>query len=105
MIETKQAERLKLALQEDDAIFTGAGAGGQNLKIIPSKGNRMKIGNHIVSDFMFSVMSLDHVKQALAQVGANEEILGVIGVDILKPGKAVIDYESMKFFLKHQNEL
>jgi hypothetical protein len=48
-------------------------------------------------------MSLEHVSQSLAQVGANEEILGVIGVDILKPAKAIIDYNNMILYLMNSD--
>jgi len=44
-------------------------------------------------------MSLEHVNQALTQAGIQEAFIGVIGVDILKPGKAIIDYGNMKLYL------
>ena len=99
VIDTKQASHLLLILQKDSASFTGAGAGGQGIEVIPSKGNKIEIGNHIVRDFTFSVMSLEHATQALTQAGAYEAFLGIIGVDILKPGKAIIDYGAMTLYL------
>jgi predicted aspartyl protease len=99
VVESKQAKRLKLTLQKDNTSSTGVGAGGKGLKVIPSTGNKIKIGKHVVPDLTLAVMSLGHVNQALKQAGAHEPFLGVIGVDILKPGKAVIDYSTMTLYL------
>ena len=104
VIESNHSERFKLNLQHDNTSFTGAGAGGQGLKVVPSMGNRIEIGDYRVTDFMFSTMSLEHVSQALAELGNSEEILGIIGVDILKPAKAVIDYSSMTLYLSLKSE-
>lgn len=101
VIASSHASRLQLTLQNHNANFTGAGAGGQGLEVIPSEGNTIEIGNHMVTDFMLSVMSFDHVSQALTQAGC-EEFLGVIGVDILKPGKAIIDYSTMTLYLSSE---
>lgn len=101
VIDSSQASRLQLTLQKDNATFTGAGAGGQGLEVIPSIGNKIEIGNHTVTDFTFSVMSFDHVSQALTEAGC-EEFLGVIGVDVLKPGKAIIDYSTMTLYLSSE---
>ena len=104
VIESNYAERFKLNLQNDDTNFTGAGAGGQGLKVVPSMGNKIEIGNYTVTGFTLSTMSLEHVSQALGQLGANEEILGIIGVDILKPANAIIDYCSMTLFLSLKSQ-
>jgi hypothetical protein len=100
VVDAKQADRLKLILQKDNANFDGAGAGGQGLEVIPSNENSLQIGSYQLHDFTLSVMSLfEHVSQALAQAGVHEELSGVIGVDILLPGKAIIDYSSMMLYL------
>ena len=99
VIDTKQADFFLLNLQKDKTSFSGAGAGGQGIEVIPSEGNKLEIGGYVVSDFTFSIMSLEHVNQALTQAGIQEAFIGVIGVDILKPGKAIIDYGNMKLYL------
>jgi Aspartyl protease len=99
VIDSKQASKFNLTLQKDSTDFSGAGVGGLGLEVIQSEGNKIEIGNYVVSDFTLSVMSLEHVSQALIQIGAHEELLGVIGVDILKPGKAIIDYSNMILYL------
>ena len=99
LIESSHVERFKLNLRTADASFTGAGAGGLGLKLIPSSGNKIEISSYCLTDFPISTMSLEHVSQALAELGSQEEILGIIGVDILKPAKAIIDYGSMTLYL------
>lgn len=101
VIDSSHANRLQLALQKDNTSFTGAGAGGQGLEVIPSRGNKIEIGNHVITDFMLSVMSFEHVSQVLTEAGC-EEFIGVIGVDILKPGKAIIDYSTMTLYLSSE---
>ena len=98
VVDIRHAERLHLTLQIDETSFTGAGAGGQGLEVIPSKGNTIQIGDHIVHDFTFGAMSFEHVNQAMSDAGC-EEFLGAIGVDVLKPGKAIIDYSTMTLYL------
>lgn len=103
VLDSSQASRLQLTLQNEKSSFTGAGAGGQGLEVIPSEGNTIEIGNYIVTGFTLSVMSFDHVSQALTQAGC-EEFSGVIGVDILKPGKAIIDYSTMTLYLSSEKK-
>ncbi len=98
VIDSRHAGRLGLALQNDNASYTGAGAGGQGLEVIPATGNKVEIGNHTVNDFTLSVMSFANISQALTAAGC-EDFAGVIGVDILKPGKAIIDYSNMMLYL------
>ncbi|HYJ37862.1 MAG TPA: retropepsin-like aspartic protease [Chitinophagaceae bacterium] len=99
VVDSKHVELFNLILETAETSFTGAGAGGQGLEVVPSKGNRLEIGNHVISNFTLAVMSLEHVSQALAQLDCEEEFLGIIGVDILKPGKAIIDYSTMTLYL------
>jgi len=99
VIDTKHVKDLQLNLQTDSASNTGAGAGGLGIEVIPSNGNKVEIGNYMVMDFTFAVMSLEHANQALTEAGAHDAFLGIIGVDILKPGKAIIDYSTMTLYL------
>lgn len=101
VIDSRHAGRLQLTLQKDNTTFSGAGAGGQGLEVIPSKGNKIEIGNYIIKDFTLSVMSFENISQALTEAGC-EEFSGVIGVDILKPGKAIIDYSTMTLYLSSE---
>jgi predicted aspartyl protease len=99
VIDPNHASHLLLVLQNERTGFTGAGAGGRGLEVTPSMGNKIEIGKHVIGDFTLAVMSLEHANQALAEAGAHEAVLGIIGVDILKPGKAIIDYGTMTLYL------
>lgn len=99
VVDLAKAEELNLIHEKDDTTFTGAGAGGQGLEVCPSSGNTIEIGNYIRRDFTISLMSLLHVSESLNKLGAEEEVTGVIGVDLLKPAKAIIDYSRMMLYL------
>lgn len=100
IVDLLHVERLGLTLNREGSTFGGAGAGGQGMEVIPTSGNKVEIGAYIKDDFPISVMSLfGHLTQAFAEAGVHEELAGVIGVDILYPGKAVIDYDTMHLYL------
>lgn len=100
IVDTKQAAHFQLVLQKSNSSFDGAGAGGQGLEVIPSEGNKLEMGTYLLQDFTLCVMSLfEHVSEALAKAGVHEELSGVLGVDILIPGKAIIDYGAMMLYL------
>jgi hypothetical protein len=44
-------------------------------------------------------MSLETAWESLAQVGAHDELFGIIGVDILKIGNTIIDFSTMTLYL------
>src|SRR6476659_10425611 len=72
VVDTQHASHLLLNLQKESASFTGAGAGGMGIEVIPSNGNEVEIGNHIVRDFTLAVMNLEHANQALTEAGAHD---------------------------------
>ena len=94
-----KADEFNLIHEKDDTTFTGAGAGGQGLEVCPSSGNTIQMGSFIRRDFMIALMSLQHVSESLSKIGGKEEVIGVIGVDVLKPSKAIIDYNKMMLYL------
>ena len=99
VIDACQAERLNLVLQAENKSNSGGGAGGSGLEVIPSTGNTIKIGDQTFPDFTLAIMSLEHAREALTQIGAAEEFVGILGVDVLKPAKAIIDYNTMTLYL------
>ena len=42
---------------------------------------------------------MDHINKALSERGISD-VDGIIGADILKKGKAIIDYEKNRLYLK-----
>ena len=63
-----------------------------------SKNNNIKIGKWIS---IISLVSIDmtHINSVLIEK-VTESVDGIIGADVLKKSKAVIDYESNKLYLK-----
>lgn len=76
-----------------------AGAGATNMMTQVSEANKLKIGDWVKKDIDVVVFDLSHVNTALVDHDA-EEVDGIIGADILKKGKGVIDYKQKALYLK-----
>lgn len=100
VIEKQQKEKFKLTSKELNE--TAVGAGGANLAIQNSKNNSFTLGDLLLTNMEFILMSLDHVNVAFEQMGM-EKIDGVIGADILTNQKAIIDYVNLIIYLKEEN--
>ncbi|MBW2961877.1 retropepsin-like aspartic protease [Mesonia aestuariivivens] len=83
----------------EDSDVRAAGAGATNMLTQVSTKNKIKIKDWKKKKIDLVVFDLSHVNQALADHKA-EKVHGIIGADILKKGKAVIDYKSKALFLK-----
>ncbi len=99
VVDAKQLDTLKLKLNYDETALTGGGVGAHSLENIPSYNNKLAISNFRINDLVVAVMSLETAWESLARVGAQEELFGIIGVDILKAGNAIIDFSSMTLYL------
>ncbi len=75
------------------------GAGASNMLTKISKLNTIKIGRWIHTKMTIIVFDLSHVNEGLINHNA-DPVDGIIGADILKKGKAVIDYEKKYLYLK-----
>jgi len=64
-----------------------------------SKKNTLQLGKWIKNKVSLVLFDLTHVNTALVAHQA-EPVDGIIGADILKKGKAVIDYERKCLYLK-----
>jgi len=91
------AQKFKLIAEDSDIKAAGAGAINMNTQI--AKKNRIEIGKWSKNKVVLVLFSLEHVNAALAQHKANP-VNGIIGADILKKGKAVIDYDKNCVYLK-----
>ena len=76
-----------------------AGAGATNMLTHVSEDNKLKIGEWTKSNADVVIFDLSHVNKALVDHDA-EEVDGIIGADILKKGRAVIDYKQKALYLK-----
>lgn len=87
----------KLTVKDSDIKAAGAGATDMLTQI--SKKNSLKIGTWKMDNIPLVLFDLYHVNKALTSHKA-QPVHGIIGADILKKGKAVIDYEKKYLYLK-----
>ena len=99
VIDSKQLDTLKLKLNYDETALTGGGVGAHGIENVPSYNNKIEINNFKIDKLAVAVMSLETAWESLAGVGAHDELCGIIGVDILKTGNAIIDFGTMTLYL------
>jgi len=82
-----------------DSEIKAAGAGALNMDTKISKKNTIKIGQWKNKKTALVLFNLTHINTAL-KAHNTAPVDGIIGADILKKGKAVIDYDSKYLYLK-----
>ncbi|TXE12719.1 acid protease [Seonamhaeicola algicola] len=83
----------------EDSVIKAAGAGATNMETKVSKKNKVKIGKWRHNKVILVLFNLTHVNTALMNHNA-KPVDGIIGADILKKGKAIIDYQKKYLYLK-----
>ena len=86
-------------LKAKDSKIKAAGAGAVNMETQISKNNKVRLGKWTKQRVALVLFNLDHVNIALTQHDA-KPVHGIIGADILRKGKAVIDYDKNCLYLK-----
>lgn len=86
-------------LLPEDSDVKAAGAGATNMLTQISQKNRIEIKGWKKKKVDLVLFDLRHVNEALINHEA-EKVHGIIGADILKKGKAVIDYKNKALYLK-----
>ena len=86
-------------LKVKDSEIKAVGAGDSNMATQISRKNKIKIGKWKKDRVVLILFNLTHVNQGLINHNANP-VDGIIGADILKKGKAIIDYEKKYLYLK-----
>lgn len=86
-------------LNAEDSDTKAAGAGATDMETQQAKDNTLVIGKWKTKKCHLVLFDLTHVNSALTQHDA-EEVHGIIGADVLKKGKAVIDYSKKVLYLK-----
>ena len=76
-----------------------AGAGATNMLTQIAQQNNIEITGWKTKKIDLVLFDLTHVNQALVNHKA-KKVHGIIGADILKKGKAVIDYKNKALYLK-----
>ncbi|MEW7288960.1 retropepsin-like aspartic protease family protein [Aquimarina sp. 2304DJ70-9] len=90
-------EKFNLFTQDSDVKAAGAGATDMLTQL--SEKNSIQVGNWSSKRISLILFDLKHVNAALIAHQA-EPVDGIIGADILKKGKAIIDYERKCLYLK-----
>ena len=86
-------------LKVKDSEIKVVGAGSSNMETQISKSNNLKIGNWEKKRVALVLFNLSHVNNGLINHNA-DPVDGIIGADILKKGKAIIDYDKKYLYLK-----
>nr|WP_299175003.1 retropepsin-like aspartic protease [uncultured Allomuricauda sp.] len=76
-----------------------AGAGATEIETLVSSKNKIQIGDWKKKKQKIVLFDLVHVNQALTSHNSLP-VDGIIGADVFKKGKAVIDYEKKSLYLK-----
>ena len=86
-------------LQAEESDTKAAGAGATDMETQQSENNSLKIDSWKTNKCHLVLFDLSHVNTALKQHNA-KEVHGIIGADILRKGKAFIDYSNNVLYLK-----
>lgn len=86
-------------LNAKDSNVKAAGAGATDMLTQLSKKNKIRIGKWKKDRIPLILFNLTHVNTALTSFNA-KPVDGIIGADILKKAKAIIDYEKKYLYLK-----
>ena len=93
---TSLEDKFKVISKESKEKASSANSEMTNTKI--SKKNKIQIGNW-VNELDLITFDMNYINTALSEKKINP-IDGIIGADILKKSKAVLDYKTNKLYLK-----
>ncbi len=85
-------------LTVEDSEIKASGAGTSSMPVKISKKNIITIGKWKQQRMTLVLLDLTHINTALTTQGA-VAVNGIIGADILKKGKAIIDYHKKYLYL------
>lgn len=88
-------------LLAEDSKIKAAGAGSSDMVTQSSSKNALKIGAWETQKLTLVLFDLSHVNTALINHNS-EPVDGIIGADVLKKAKAIIDYSQKYLYLKHK---
>lgn len=96
-VDFEKALFFKLNAEDSDTKAAGAGAVEMNTK--EALNVQIKIGKWAFHNLHLVLLDLSHVNTALTNHHA-KPVDGIIGADVLKKGKAIIDYDKKRLYLK-----
>lgn len=82
-----------------ESKIKAAGAGATDMKTLLSTKNELQIGSWKKNKIKIVLFDLIHVNEALVSHNA-QPVDGILGADILKKTKAIIDYNKRYIYLK-----
>jgi predicted aspartyl protease len=86
-------------LNAKNSDIKAAGAGDSYMETKMAKKNKIKIGKWSYDKVVLVLFNLTHVNTALINHNS-KPVDGIIGADVLKKAKAIIDYETKYLYLK-----
>ena len=86
-------------LKAKNSEIKAAGAGATDMTTQISKKNKLKIGKWKKDKVALILFNLTHVNTALISHNS-QPVDGILGADILKKSKAIIDYDKKHLYLK-----
>jgi predicted aspartyl protease len=89
----------KFQLEFTESELKAAGAGATEMETFMSTKNSLAIGNWKTKKQKIVLFDLSHVNTALELHDASP-VDGIIGADVLKKAKGIIDYKSLHLYLK-----
>jgi predicted aspartyl protease len=97
LIGTHKTSEFNLLPEDSEIKATGAGASNMSTQI--STVDTFKIGRWKKQQMPIILFNLTHVNEGLISQDT-KPVDGIIGADILKKGKAIIDYQKKYLYLK-----
>ena len=83
----------------EESLEKASSATDEISKTMISKKNKIKIGKWVKNNISIVLFNMSFINKTLEDQGV-ERVNGIIGSDLLKKGKALIDYSNNKLFLK-----
>jgi predicted aspartyl protease len=93
----ESVELFLLEAKKSKTMASGAGATGMLTQI--STKNTFQLGRWKQTDFDLVIFDLSHVNEALIE-HKTKPVHGIIGADVLRKGKAIIDYYNNFLYLQ-----
>lgn len=87
------------SLITEETEIKAAGAGAINMETLVAKGNTVVLEGKQLRNIDFVLFDMIHVNDALLQA-EEEKVHGILGADLLKKMRAVIDYGRNCFYIK-----
>ena len=89
----------KFKLISEASQIKASGAGPEQIDAFVSKKNQLKFGQWSLEKCTIALIDLDPINTAFAAADL-VAVDGIIGADVLKKGKAIIDYDKNYLYLK-----